>query len=227
MPDLSIVFGTFNRLRFLKRCLECARLAVGSLTHEIIIVDGGSSDGTLAYLRKQKDVTLIEHGELRGPVAAYNDGFHAATGEFVAYLNDDLFLEPRTLSAAVKVLKDNPKVGVISIPYRNPNTNWVSLPMATVGGRKIYPFASFGVLRREQGEQVGWFTDQFYHYYGDITLCLNIYKLGYIVQALPAEYTAAHQCADNAVRGINRWNDPNSSTKRDGIAFEAYWKGKL
>jgi glycosyltransferase involved in cell wall biosynthesis len=68
---LSVVLGSYNRLKFLKLTLASIReeLSRCSFRSEIIIVDGGSTDGTLKWLMKQKDVmTIVQHnrGEWRG-----------------------------------------------------------------------------------------------------------------------------------------------------------------
>ena len=73
--DVSIVSGTFNRLPYLKRMIESGRKAMRPAGHvhafegvtwEFVIVDGGSTDGTLDWLRSQADVRVIEHGRLLG-----------------------------------------------------------------------------------------------------------------------------------------------------------------
>jgi hypothetical protein len=78
MPDVGIVFGTYNRLPLLQVCISSLRPSVGSLSYEIVVVDGGSSDGTQHWARCQPDVVLIEQTlPLTGAVIAYNLGFAA------------------------------------------------------------------------------------------------------------------------------------------------------
>lgn len=222
MPEISVVSGSFNRLPMLQACLDSVRKAVNGLSYEIIIVDGGSTDGTLEYLKEQPDVKLIEHGELRGPVAAYNDGFKVARGRYVAYINDDLELAPGTLDAACNLLKRDVGIGIVSIPYSNPG-GAASQPITTVRGVR-YPFASFGVVRRFLGERAGWF-DGFYHFYGDCYLCVKIQQMGYGLVWLPG-YVAKHHNADNSVRGARRWvlKDAKKKAREDGQRWNDMWK---
>lgn len=223
MSDLSIVFGTYNRLELLKACLAAIKPAAVGLTYEIIIVDGGSTDGTLEYLKKQ-DVKLIQQGKLLGPVAAYNEGFKAARGKYVAYINDDLELAPDTLSAACALLNRDVGIGIVSIPYCNPGSG-PSQPTTTVGSQR-YPFASFGVVRRFLGERAGWF-DGFYHYYGDCYLSVKVQKMGYTLVWLPG-HVAKHHNADNTLRGEKRWNVKNAKqrAREDGQRWDEMWKEK-
>jgi len=220
-PDLSIVFGTYNRVAMLRDCLASIRNSTGAYSYEIIVVDGGSTDGSLEFLREQPDVYLIEHGELRGCVAAYNEGFSHATGRYVAYVNDDLTLAAGTLEAACSIMDTSSTVGIVSIPYRNPGGK-PTHPTTTVNGKRL-PFASFGVLRRELGEQAGWF-DGFSHFYGDCYLSVSIQRVGYCFAWLNQYwFIAEHRNADNALRGNKRWTaDVASIAKLDGERWQAW-----
>lgn len=227
MPDLSIVLGTFNRLQMLMDCVGSIRKAVGKLSYEIVITDGGSTDGTLKWLALQSDIKTIRHGELRGPVAAYNDAFHAALGEFVAYINDDLELKRDILEEAVILLRTNPDIGIISLPYRNPSGAVVRMPETSPNHEDRYPMASFGVLRKDTGDKAGWFPACMYHYHGDSALCLAVQEMGLRIEPLPCSGAACeHKRANNAVRGSG-WIVPFAKERslHDGFLLQAMWGG--
>ena len=190
---LSIVTGTLNRLEHLKRCIASVRVSCVKLEHEIIIVDGGSTDGSLEWLRAQKDVTLIEQGEPLGAVAAFNAGFAQAQGEYVAAFNDDAEVVGDTYLRAVKYLDTNPKVGQLAIPFGYPNAMPEVQSVNALNKRFVY--ANFSVTRRELGERVGWWGD-FYQYAGDTRLSIEIVKLGFMVVPLDGGAIIHHQVHD-------------------------------
>ena len=59
---ISIILGSLNRKAFLKLALDSIRKELTGVPHEIIVVDGGSTDGSIQWLTKQKDiVTIVQH----------------------------------------------------------------------------------------------------------------------------------------------------------------------
>jgi len=224
VTDLSVCFGTINRFSMLKGCIESVRQAVGNLTYEIVITDAGSTDGTLEYLHAQHDVKVVEHGERRGAVAAYYDALTQAIGEYVCYLSDDLIVPGGMLAAAVDYLKKHPKCGVVSLPYRNPGCNVERIIFCNIGKKRL-PCASFGVLRRIDGQEIDWCPRVTYHYYLDTGICLGVQTLWKTIDVLPGPYVIEHLLGDNLTRGARK--DPRYSQKRDGAAFNEYWRDKV
>ena len=76
MPDYgltSIVILTHNQLEFTRQCLDSIRLCTDE-PYELIVVDNGSTDGTVDYLRSLPGVRLIANETNRGFPAAANQG---------------------------------------------------------------------------------------------------------------------------------------------------------
>jgi predicted O-methyltransferase YrrM len=111
MPFFSIVTPSFNQRQFVRECLE----SVAGQTfadYEHLIFDGGSTDGSVAlledYARTRNHVSLVV-GEDRGQVDAINQGFHAAGGEYLLWLNtDDYFIDAETLADVKTELEREP-----------------------------------------------------------------------------------------------------------------------
>ena len=80
-PDISIVTPVFNSVRWIDLCLRSVRHVLQGRDYEHIVVDGGSTDGTLEFLQKQKDIRLIG-GPDKGMYDALNKGMAAARGSF-------------------------------------------------------------------------------------------------------------------------------------------------
>lgn len=211
MIDLSIIFGTYNRLAHLKGCIESARRSAVGVHYEFVICDGGSTDGSLEYLRAQPGVVLIEHGELRGPVAAYNDCFYRARGRYVAHLNDDLTVNGSLLADSVKAMDEQPDIGQLVFRYG----------AAKYHTRGKYLYAAFGMTRHELGEQAGWFNG--YHYFcGDLHLSMSIHQQGFRVEFAPGEVT--HHAAPNALRGGGQGWHSDIHVKRDWALYDEHWR---
>jgi glycosyltransferase involved in cell wall biosynthesis len=86
--DISIVTPVFNSVRWIELCLQSVRHALQGQSYEHIVVDGGSTDGTLEYLKQQKDIRFIP-GPDKGMYDALNKGMATARGRILGHLNAD------------------------------------------------------------------------------------------------------------------------------------------
>jgi glycosyltransferase involved in cell wall biosynthesis len=86
--DISIVTPVFNSIRWIELCLQSVRHALQGQRYEHIVVDGDSTDGTLEYLKQQKDIRLIP-GPDKGMYDALNKGMATARGRILGHLNAD------------------------------------------------------------------------------------------------------------------------------------------
>jgi glycosyltransferase involved in cell wall biosynthesis len=110
---LSVVLPSFNQARFLRRTLNTiANQHYGNL--QLIVMDGGSSDGSQAIIDEFHDiVSHSESGPDGGQAAAINKGFRRADGDFVAWQNsDDLYL-PGFFQAIDAAVTLNPHTDLI------------------------------------------------------------------------------------------------------------------
>lgn len=103
MTTISVVIPTYNRRDYLIACLESVA-AQRFAPHEVIVVDDGSSDGTVEALAERRDVTLIRQ-ENAGPGAARNAGAAAATGDYIAFLDSDDLWFPWSLEAMAELIE--------------------------------------------------------------------------------------------------------------------------
>jgi GT2 family glycosyltransferase len=83
--------------------------------YEVIVVDNGSTDGSLALLeRGYPEVRALALGENRGFAGACNAGMRAASGDFVALLNNDTEVDPQWLAEVVAAFERHPEAGLIA-----------------------------------------------------------------------------------------------------------------
>ncbi len=111
---VSIIIVTWNSEKFIKDCLSTI-IAQSYKKFEIIVVDNGSTDKTLAIIDKhfKKDVILIRNENNAGFCAANNRGLEEARGEFVLFLNPDTKMEKDYLGKAVREFSEQ-AVGAVS-----------------------------------------------------------------------------------------------------------------
>ncbi len=109
MLKLSIITPSFNQGRFLETALESvASQGYPNLQH--IVIDGGSTDGTLLLLQKWADrVQWISEPD-RGQAEALNKGFSRAEGDVLAWLNADDFYLPGALGKVAEVFETHPEI---------------------------------------------------------------------------------------------------------------------
>ena len=94
MPDAGVVVVTHNALPWIERCLESVR------GEEVVVVDNGSTDGSVDVVREQlPDARVIEQENL-GLAAGWNRGIEAVSGRYVLILNSDAWLTEGSLAGS-------------------------------------------------------------------------------------------------------------------------------
>lgn len=101
-PRISVVLVSFNQRRFLAEAIDSI-LGQGYPNLELIVIDGGSSDGSAELLeRYRKDLAHLVIEPDRGQSHALNKGFALSTGDLMTWLCSDDLLEPGSLMAVAE-----------------------------------------------------------------------------------------------------------------------------
>jgi len=110
---VSIITPSFNQAPFLEATIKSV-LEQDHPELEYIIVDGGSTDGSLEIIQRYADrLSWWVSEKDRGQTDAINKGFAHAKGDILAWLNSDDTYAPGAISAAAKILTNHPKTGLV------------------------------------------------------------------------------------------------------------------
>ena len=113
LPLVTIVTPSFNQARYIEATIQSV-LGQDYPNIEYLIVDGGSSDGTVEIIKKYEGrISWWVSEQDQDKTDAINKGFSRARGEILAWLNSDDTYEPGAISAAVKYLQEHPEVGMV------------------------------------------------------------------------------------------------------------------
>lgn len=212
---LSVVLGTYNRLSFLRDTIDTIRKEVSGLKAEIIVIDGGSTDGTINWLVDQKDILMVvqhNRGKWLGRKVErkswgyfMNLGFRSAKGKYVCMLSDDCLVVPGAIRNGIelfeKKLNKGEKIGALAFYWRD----WPEETKYRIGlafGDRM--FVNHGLYLRKALEDVNYVDEesyQFYHADGD--LCLRMWERGYKCVDSPDSYIEHHSHANKRVRKKN------------------------
>jgi N-acetylglucosaminyl-diphospho-decaprenol L-rhamnosyltransferase len=113
--DVSVVVVTLNALPWLERCLESVRGL------ETVVVDHGSTDGTLELVRERFPEARLVEQENRGLGAGWNAGMRAASGRYFLILNADAWVVGDAVERLVAFADARPEAGLVGPLLRNPD----------------------------------------------------------------------------------------------------------
>ncbi|MDB5973572.1 MAG: glycosyltransferase family 2 protein [Nevskia sp.] len=206
-PSISIVLPTHNRARLLPRAVRSV-LAQTDVDFELVVIDDGSSDGTqdvLASLPGDARIRLLRNETPGGAAAARNRAIRSASGEWVAFLDDDDELLPDYLVRLRSHLHALPAAGLVwtgverlyhdSTPPRSEILQWQDRwdGMTPAAHPFLLFFAlSFGVaIRRSALLDAGLFDERF-SATEDIDLAMRLVAAGTPYAALPEVLLRVH-----------------------------------
>ena len=201
MPLFSVIIPTFNRAALLASALESV-FAQRFKNFEVIVVDDGSTDDTMAMLSKHGDRLQVMTQDNRGPGAARNLGATAAKGQYLAFLDSDDLWFPWTLDIYASVVMGTPPppIFIAGKPAVFQKTTELAAQVETPIQALTFPdyyasgeewrwySASSFVIRAETFRQVGGFAPVWING-EDADLAMRLGTLGRFVQvAAPATF---------------------------------------
>ena len=115
MTDVAAVVVTYNALPWLERCLASVQEI------ETVVVDHGSTDGTVAFVRERFPGVAVVEEENRGLAFGWNTGVARVSGRYVLLLNADAWLDAGALHALVEFADAHADAAVVGPRLRNPD----------------------------------------------------------------------------------------------------------
>ena len=184
---ISIVTGTLNRKHLLPGLIQNTILSNENL--ELVLVDGGSTDGTLEYLRSvnHQRLKVVEVGGRSSYPHFMNLGIKAASNDLICQWNDDVLLINDWSEVIHEVDDQNFDACIFS---------WQYLPLEEMGNKKLHEtmtwnlcnekdknpegdiVVNYGIYRKKCFQRYGLFDHNFHFYYADAELAHRFYCFG-------------------------------------------------
>ncbi|MGI6775828.1 MAG: glycosyltransferase [Patescibacteria group bacterium] len=121
IPLISIVVLNWNGLLFLKETIP-PLLDIDYPNYEVIVVDNGSTDKSVKFLKKFKKIKIIKNKENLGYSKGKNIGIGLAKGEYILSLDNDILIKDKyLLGKLLKMYKSRKGVGFLQIPLLDKN----------------------------------------------------------------------------------------------------------
>jgi GT2 family glycosyltransferase len=120
--DLSIVIVSYNTKDLTCECLKCVKRYAGDISHEVIVIDNASTDGSPEIVAEQFSwVKLIRLSVNRGFAGGNIPGMKSSLGRYILLLNSDAFLSEGTLRKTISFMDQHQKIGILGCKLTNPD----------------------------------------------------------------------------------------------------------
>jgi len=212
-PSVSVIVLNYMGRSYLERCIRSI-LNTDYPDFEIILVDNGSTDGSVEYVKEKfsfVSTLRIVHNEINlGIAEGFNSGMRNASGDYVILQENDIEVDPDWLKELVKVLEKDPTIGaaqgkILQSDYRTIDCAGGFIDSFGLTYRRgqgeidrgqhekieeIFIGHSVGIaFRRSLLDKIGLFDPNFSFDKFDTDLCWRIWLSGYKVLYIPSSIT--------------------------------------
>ncbi|MBA3947727.1 MAG: glycosyltransferase family 2 protein [Herpetosiphonaceae bacterium] len=218
---ISVVVASWNGLQLLQPCI--AALRQQTVDHELVIVDNGSRDGTVAWIEEAvPTANCLALPANRGFAGGYNAGIRAAGGDLIILLNNDTVAAPDALAQLTTPFASDERLGatsgVLVFAHRPTLIASAGIEVASDGVHRdvlatapltelpAEPVPIFGAsggavcYRRRALDDVGLFAEPFFAYLEDADLAWRLRLRGWNTLLTPA-VRIAHVYSATGVQG--------------------------
>ena len=195
---LSVIMPVHNEVKTVNEIIE--RVLEKSIVYELIIVDDGSTDGTIEEVKKisSDKIKIFKHETNKGKGAAVRTGFDAASGDVVVIQDADLEYDPEDYAKLLKPIEDGETEVVygvrtletqrIIMRLGNEFVTWVT---NIIHGQKLYDMETcYKMMKREIAQKLELECRGF-----DVEaeMTSKILQQGYHIHQIPISYTARYE----------------------------------
>ena len=240
-PRISVVVCSYNGARTIRDCLEALQQLDYS-NYEVIVVNDGSTDATES-IAKEYPFRVISTPN-RGLSHARNTGLKLATGDIVAYTDDDAYPDPHWLSYLADMFLTTSHAGIGGPNIAPANDGWIAECVANAPGGPIHvllddqtaehiPGCNMA-FRKECLEAIGGFDPQFRTAGDDVDICWRLQEQGWTLGFHPSAMVWHHR--RDSVRTY--WKQQRGYGKAEALLEKKWpdkynvaghhsWKGRL
>ena len=229
LPSVSVIISVFGQLEYTKRCLaQLEETLAGKLDYEVLIIDDASKDGTVEFLKDLGEGYRVFFNEENQGFAKNNNlGAREARGEYLCFLNNDVFVQGDWLTPMLRAFEEKEKVGMVgnvqrlygSLRYDHMGIVFSSQAKPIHYGQNFFhrPFkgeirqwsavtAACCVTSRKQFLKFDGFDEIFLNGCEDIDLCLRMAEEGLIHYVVHDSVVVHVKCASEGRRTHNKRN---------------------
>jgi GT2 family glycosyltransferase len=204
-PRISVIVCSYNGERTLRNCFEgLSRLEYANF--DVIVVDDGSSDQTAAIGREYGFRVIST--DRQGLGSARNRGLDAATGDIVAYLDDDAYPDPHWLTYLAAAFLRTPHAGLGGPNIAPPGDGSVAACIANAPGGPVHVLLTDAeaehlpgcnaAFRKDALQAIGGFEPEFRVAGDDVDVCWRLQERGLTLGFCPSAVVWHHR--RNSVR---------------------------
>lgn len=224
LPRVSVVVVNWDGRVMLEQCLAVVVPGARCAGDEVVVVDNGSRDGSVPWLREVwPDVTVVCNERNEGFARAVNQGIAASRGRYVATINNDAVPETASwLAEPVRALEQDPGVWAVAmclVFMTAPGTvqsagvavdragaardRASGCPLSGVAGTEVFgPSAGAALYRRADLAALGGFDEEYFAFYEDVDLAWRARRAGLRCVLVPS--VIRHQYSATARRDPRR-----------------------
>lgn len=235
---VSLIVISYNKKELTRKCLDSIFAGKNKgLIEEVIVVDNASTDGSVEFLKKQKNIEFIQNRKNFGFAKANNIAAQKAKGDILIFLNNDTEVQTMWLEPIVKTFEEKKNIGAVGVKLLFPDGLIQHAGLAFYPdhiARHIYYRARADKPRVNKEREfkavtaaciaipksvffeVGGFDEEYINGMEDVDLCLKIKQKGYKIIYQPKSVVIHHESVSpgrfnhsqhNADLYMSRWRD--------------------